>query len=228
MSTFKAFSSKSNARRGIAAAHKAAGWDTVGAEHLESLLSQDAEGKWGFNPDMVVVPATPVAEPVVETVAAAPVAPATTPNAFTLAARKPAAAPVADVQPELALEEAAETPVDTTGAFGALAASLQTTPLAPRTQAAAAAASTDRGGYKVEKDRPKQNGVARPSKDGKCRQVWDLCDALREAGKGVPPEAKVLRAQSEANGWNLNNTMIEFYQWRKFNGIKGRAAKAAA
>jgi hypothetical protein len=31
-----------------------------------------------------------------------------------------------------------------------------------------------------------------------------------------------------ANGWNPNNASIEFYQWRKFNGITGRKAKPAA
>ena len=28
-------------------------------------------------------------------------------------------------------------------------------------------------------------------------------------------------------GWNANNASIEYYQWRKFNGITGRVAKAA-
>ena len=36
-----------------------------------------------------------------------------------------------------------------------------------------------------------------------------------------------VKAIAEANGWNPNNASIEYYQWRKFNGITGRVAKAA-
>jgi hypothetical protein len=30
------------------------------------------------------------------------------------------------------------------------------------------------------------------------------------------------------HNWNPNNAMIEYYQWRKFNGITGRAKKVEA
>ena len=39
--------------------------------------------------------------------------------------------------------------------------------------------------------------------------------------------SKEVKAIAEANGWNPNNASIEYYQWRKFNGITGRVAKAA-
>jgi hypothetical protein len=82
-------------------------------------------------------------------------------------------------------------------------------------------------GLKIEKDRPEQNGIKRPSIGGRCRAVWDACDAFAEAN-GDDPTAKDVRDMAAANGWNPNNASIEFYQWRKFNGITGRKAKPAA
>jgi len=66
-------------------------------------------------------------------------------------------------------------------------------------------------GLKIEKDRPERNGIKRPSIGGKCRAIWDYLDTVEA------PTAKVVRAAAEANGWNPNNAVIEFYQWRKFN-----------
>ena len=81
-------------------------------------------------------------------------------------------------------------------------------------------------GLIIEKNRPEQNGVKRPSAGGLCRAVWDACWAHQEI-TGTPPTAKEVKAIAETNGWNLNNASIEYYQWRKFNGISGRVAKAA-
>lgn len=75
-------------------------------------------------------------------------------------------------------------------------------------------------GIKIEKDRPEQNGIVRPSVGGKCRAIWDACDALY--AKGTMPMPKVIKELAQANGWNENNAVIEMYQWRKFNGIIGR------
>lgn len=81
-------------------------------------------------------------------------------------------------------------------------------------------------GLIIEKNRPEQNGVKRPSAGGLCRAVWDACWAHQEI-TGTPPTAKEVKAIAETNGWNPNNASIEYYQWRKFNGITGRVAKAA-
>lgn len=81
-------------------------------------------------------------------------------------------------------------------------------------------------GLIIEKNRPEQNGVKRPSAGGLCRAVWDACWA-HQAATGTPPTAKEVKAIAETNGWNPNNASIEYYQWRKFNGITGRIAKAA-
>ena len=81
-------------------------------------------------------------------------------------------------------------------------------------------------GLIIEKNRPEQNGVKRPSAGGLCRAVWDACLAHQEK-TGEVPTAKEVKAIAEANNWNPNNASIEYYQWRKFNGITGRVAKAA-
>lgn len=71
-------------------------------------------------------------------------------------------------------------------------------------------------GLKIEKNREMKNGIKRPSVGGKCRAVWDALDA--QAATGTIPVASVVKELADKNGWNKNNAMIEFYQWRKFNG----------
>jgi hypothetical protein len=82
-------------------------------------------------------------------------------------------------------------------------------------------------GLVIEKNRPEQNGIKRPSAGGRCRAVWDALDDYRR-DEGVLPDAKFVRALAVENNWNPNNASIEFYQWRKFNGITGRQAKPVA
>lgn len=78
-------------------------------------------------------------------------------------------------------------------------------------------------GLTIEKDRPEQNGVKRPSAGGMCRAVWDACWA-HQLASGEVPTAKWVKEKAVAEGWNPNNVSIEYYQWRKFNGISGRVA----
>ena len=73
-------------------------------------------------------------------------------------------------------------------------------------------------GLKIEKDRPEQNGIKKPSIGGKCRAIWDECDKLLVAN-GKTPMPKELKTIAAEKGWNINNTIIELYQWRKFHGI---------
>lgn len=80
-------------------------------------------------------------------------------------------------------------------------------------------------GLKIEKDRPEQNGIKRPSIGGKCRAIWDALDAY-VADVGEQPTSKTVKEIAADEGWNPNNASIEFYQWRKFHGIQGRAPKA--
>lgn len=77
-------------------------------------------------------------------------------------------------------------------------------------------------GIKIEKNREERNGVKRPSTGGMCRAVWDLLDEVREMG--IMPTAKHVKTLATEHRWNQNNASIEFYQWRKFHGIRGRQA----
>lgn len=88
----------------------------------------------------------------------------------------------------------------------------------------AKAASPVGKGIKIEKDREERNGVKRPSIGGACRMVWDYLDSVVAAG--AQPILKQVKAHALEQGWNQNNAAIEFYQWRKFNGIRGRQPKA--
>lgn len=65
---------------------------------------------------------------------------------------------------------------------------------------------------------PEQHGVKRPKNGTICAQIWDWCDAQDTAG--VRPEAKVLRAALP--GLDDTTKTVQFYRWRKFNGISGR------
>lgn len=129
--------------------------------------------------------------------------------------------PEATPAPELPEDEPANTAA--AGAFASLGNTLQTAPISAPAPVARAASRT---AYTIEKNRPQQNGVTRPSAGGMCRDVWDACDDMMQKNNGIPPVAKDLRAWNEAKQLNLNNTMIEFYQWRRFNGIMGRTPKA--
>jgi hypothetical protein len=66
-------------------------------------------------------------------------------------------------------------------------------------------------------ERIEQNGVKRPG-PGKCLEVWEYLD---QHGNMKP---KDLQPVAKEKGWNINNVQIELYQWRKFNGISGRAS----
>ncbi len=75
-------------------------------------------------------------------------------------------------------------------------------------------------GIKIEKNRDAQNGVSRPSAGGTCRAIWDALDAM--VVTGVQPSIKQAKAHAEKEGWSLVTTSIQYYQWRKFHGIRGR------
>lgn len=85
---------------------------------------------------------------------------------------------------------------------------------------APAAAKRTSSGLKIEKAREERNGIKKPSVGGQCRAVWDALDDMEAAG--TQPTAKQVKALAKERGWNPNNASIEFYQWRKFNCIRGR------
>lgn len=92
--------------------------------------------------------------------------------------------------------------------------------VAPAVQVAPAQRNTSKG-VKIEKDRVQRNGVKQPSAGTLCRAVWDELD--RAVAAGTPHTAKSIKAHAVQVGFNTNNASIEFYNWRKFNGISGRS-----
>lgn len=75
-------------------------------------------------------------------------------------------------------------------------------------------------GYKIDKDRMEQNGVKHPSGGTVCCNVWEQFDVLQKLNGVVKSSDLILLV--ETYNWNKNNVSCEFYQWRKFHGIKGR------
>ncbi|WP_454756889.1 hypothetical protein [Cupriavidus campinensis] len=65
-----------------------------------------------------------------------------------------------------------------------------------------------------------RNGVKRPRAGGLCAQVWEWLDAHPGA------TIKAAKAAAPEHGWNENNVSCEFYTWRRFNGLSGRATAA--
>ena len=63
-----------------------------------------------------------------------------------------------------------------------------------------------------------KNGIKAPMRAGKCKHVWEVCEAIYKA-TGKVPTLKELNAHESMQGTNPTNNQIEFYRWRKFNGL---------
>jgi hypothetical protein len=72
-------------------------------------------------------------------------------------------------------------------------------------------------------ERKIQNGVREPKHGGKCYTVWAKLDTMRSAG--MEPTLPEVIAMAHAEGWNANNTRIEYYNWRRFHGYGAPAKK---
>lgn len=66
-----------------------------------------------------------------------------------------------------------------------------------------------------------QNGIKAPMRAGKCMHVWQVCQAMYEQ-TGKVPTLKELNAHEAMQGTNPTNNQIEFYRWRKFNGLNAK------
>ena len=110
--------------------------------------------------------------------------------------------------PASAAQGAASTPAAT---------ATESEPVAPAVAVQGVTTSKAKKAAAPKVERVEQNGVKRPG-PGKCLEVWEYLD---QHGNMKP---KDLQPVAEARGWNINNASIELYQWRKFNGISGRAS----
>ncbi len=97
------------------------------------------------------------------------------------------------------------------------ATATESEPVAPAVAVQGVTTSKPKKAAAPKVERVEQNGVKRPG-PGKCLEVWEYLD---QHGNMKP---KDLQPVAEARGWNINNASIELYQWRKFNGISGRAS----
>lgn len=66
-----------------------------------------------------------------------------------------------------------------------------------------------------------QNGIKAPMRAGKCMAVWQACEELYKATGKVPTLKEVMACEA-MQGANATNTQIEFYRWRKFNGLNAK------
>lgn len=84
------------------------------------------------------------------------------------------------------------------------------------------------GNYTIEKDRPRQNDVTRPSVGGVCREIWDHLTAKYDIELAKPdgaPKVPTLPETKAALGHlDMTTVSVQYYRWRKFNGISGRQA----
>lgn len=206
---FKSFSEKSKAKRGLLAFAKKLNIE-LSDERVSDLLQMSGDPmKWGFHEQDVTD------KSIADTFNGAGIGTELQPLET-----KPEASESTSEE----ADTATDAPAPVGNMFGQLIVAGASNSNATATTRAPAA---PRGAYVIEKDRPEQNGIKRPSAGGLCRAVWDAMDAIRES-TGVVPVTKQVREAAKVNNWNENNAMIEFYQWRKFNGITGRAKKVEA
>lgn len=74
-----------------------------------------------------------------------------------------------------------------------------------------------RRGYKIEKVRKEQNGVRMPSIGTICHNLWEIYFSMDH------PTIKKVKEVADTYGYDRTTATIQFYQWRKFNGISGRS-----
>ncbi len=68
---------------------------------------------------------------------------------------------------------------------------------------------------------PIRNGIKMPRKGGKCRLVWDWCQAFHDEN-GTPPKHSEALTEADRSGWNRLNTAAEYVRWRQHWGIPGQ------
>lgn len=205
---FKGYSAKAKAKRALASYGESA---VEAADKLLHMGDVDGEMKWGFNVTEVeaLVAGNTPAE-----------------SGESLSTTAEAAGSVTSEEEE---EEESTAPVASASMFASIGATLGHVAASNPTSATdtSATRAASRSSYVIEKDRPEQNGIKRPSAGGLCRAVWDSMDHHRDS-TGAVPNTNNVREMADKNNWNKNNAMIEYYQWRKYNGISGRIATKTA
>lgn len=203
----KMYTNKSNAAR---AAKKANGGTLDGL-----VLHQDGE--------MFVYRPAPAAKAPTK----APVAPKAAPAKPAKA--KPA--PKSQVAAQLAAEADAEAPKAPAKKAPAKKAAQVRKPAEPKPQADAydpvAGATQGRiSGYRIDTDRQERHGMRRRSAGTIGGRLWAIYDEFSKAASGAEKvEIAKVKEDARIKEFNANKVVIEFYCWRKWNGVRGRGKK---
>ena len=67
---------------------------------------------------------------------------------------------------------------------------------------------------------PQVNGVSRPQGTGACAKVWAICDAIQASGS--TPTIATVKAHAALQSLDPTTTQVQYYRWRKHQGITGR------
>jgi hypothetical protein len=79
-------------------------------------------------------------------------------------------------------------------------------------------------GYKIDADLPVKHNVRRPSSGCIGGALWALFDSMAK-GKPASISRATVKASKRLEPYNPNKVTIEFYKWRRFNGVRGRGKK---
>lgn len=116
----------------------------------------------------------------------------------------------AQIPQESAAIEVAEESVKISGPFAALSQPAPTPKADEKPKG---------NGVKIEKDRPEQNGLKRPSAGSTCAIIWDTCDEISKTSGHTCTSAELFNA---LQGYNECTLRTQYARWRHFNGITGR------
>lgn len=72
---------------------------------------------------------------------------------------------------------------------------------------------------KIEKGRPSQNGITKPSVGSICRAIWDALDE-----KESIPSFEDVRQLMVKHSWSRNTAFTQFQRWKQFHGVMPRDA----
>lgn len=81
-------------------------------------------------------------------------------------------------------------------------------------------------GYHIDAERLTAHGVVRRSAGTIGGRLWAIFDKMAEKVDSVADlKISEVKAAKDVEGFNMNKVAIEFYLWRKFQGVRGRGSK---
>jgi hypothetical protein len=65
--------------------------------------------------------------------------------------------------------------------------------------------------------------VKRPGDNTLCGAIWKFLDENSQSG--LPCPVSKAKQEAEKQSWDSTTIVVQYYRWRKFNGISGRQVK---